>query len=73
LTENPDGLDYMLARYYSSSLGRFMEVEPGDDTRVENPQSWNKYSLKLGKKRANEVVDERRSQWENALKIMGSI
>jgi hypothetical protein len=32
----------MMARYYSSSLGRFMAVDPGDDTDAENPQSWNK-------------------------------
>jgi RHS repeat-associated protein len=38
------GLDYMMARYYSSSLGRFMAVDPGDDTHPEDPQSWNKYS-----------------------------
>src|SRR5437867_10718475 len=34
----------MLARYYSSSLGRFMAVDPGDDTHLEDPQSWNKYA-----------------------------
>jgi len=33
----------MLARYSSSSLGRFMAVDPGDDTELEDPQSWNKY------------------------------
>ena len=38
------GLDYMLARYYSSSLGRFMAVDPGNDSDPENPQSWNKYA-----------------------------
>jgi hypothetical protein len=34
----------MVARYYSSSLARFMAVDPGDDTDLENPQSWNKYA-----------------------------
>ncbi len=34
----------MLARYYSSSLGRFVAVDPGNDTYVEDPQSWNKYA-----------------------------
>jgi hypothetical protein len=34
----------MLARYYSSSLGRFMAVDPGDDTAPEDPQSWNMYA-----------------------------
>jgi hypothetical protein len=34
----------MMARYYSSSLGRFMAVDPGRDTKLEDPQSWNKYT-----------------------------
>ncbi|MGH7228398.1 MAG: RHS repeat-associated core domain-containing protein [Nitrospiraceae bacterium] len=34
----------MVARYYASSLARFMAVDPGDDTEPENPQSWNKYA-----------------------------
>jgi RHS repeat-associated protein len=38
------GLDYMLARYYSSSLARFMAVDPGDSVEEEDPQSWNRYS-----------------------------
>jgi RHS repeat-associated protein len=38
------GLDYMVARYYSSSLGRFMAVDPGEDSALEDPQSWNKYA-----------------------------
>jgi uncharacterized protein RhaS with RHS repeats len=33
----------MMARYYSSSLGRFMAVDPGNDTNLEDPQSWNRY------------------------------
>jgi len=37
------GLDYMFARYYSSGLARFMAVDPGDDTALGNPQTWNKY------------------------------
>jgi len=38
------GLDYMLARYYGSSLSRFLSTDPGDDTYLDAPQSWNKYS-----------------------------
>jgi hypothetical protein len=34
----------MLARYYSSSLGRFMAVDPGNDISPQDPQSWNKYA-----------------------------
>ncbi len=38
----------MLARYYSSSLGRFMAVDPGSKSiDPENPQSWNRYSYAL--------------------------
>ncbi len=42
--DSETGLDYMVARYYSSSLGRFMAADPGDDTELENPQTWNKYT-----------------------------
>jgi RHS repeat-associated protein len=38
------GLDYMLARYYGSSLGRFQSPDPGNDTDPEDPQSWNMYT-----------------------------
>jgi RHS repeat-associated protein len=41
--DQENGLDYMMARYYSSSLGRFMAVDPGDDTQIEDPQSWNRF------------------------------
>ena len=34
----------MMARYYSSSLGRFMEVDPGGTIEPYRPQSWNKYA-----------------------------
>jgi RHS repeat-associated protein len=37
------GLDYMLARYYGSSLARFLSTDPGDDTYLDAPQSLNKY------------------------------
>jgi RHS repeat-associated protein len=43
LFDYADGLDYMVARYYSSGLARFMAVDPGDDTALEDPQRWNKY------------------------------
>jgi RHS repeat-associated protein len=38
------GLDYMHARYFGTSLGRFMVVDPGNDVVLEDPQSWNKYT-----------------------------
>jgi RHS repeat-associated protein len=41
----PVPLDYMLARYYSSSLARFMAVDPSRVSVVPtNPQTWNRYS-----------------------------
>jgi RHS repeat-associated protein len=42
--DSETGLDYMMARYYSAPLGRFLAVDPGDDSALEDPQSWNKYS-----------------------------
>jgi len=40
--DGENGLDYMMARYYSASLDRFMAVDPVGGS-VENPQSWNRY------------------------------
>ena len=33
-----------MARYYSAGLSRFLSVDPGDDTDLDDPQSWNKYA-----------------------------
>ena len=42
------GLDYMLARYYSSSLSRFLSTDPAESSaRERNPQSWNRYTYVL--------------------------
>ncbi len=38
------GNDYFGARYYGSSMGRFMSPDDASDQRPENPQSWNLYS-----------------------------
>lgn len=39
------GLDYMLARYYGSSLSRFLSVDPSDRSVDRyRPQSWNRYA-----------------------------
>jgi RHS repeat-associated protein len=39
------GLDYFLARYYSSSQGRFTSVDPlMASGNAGSPQSWNRYS-----------------------------
>jgi len=36
-------LDYMHARYYASSAGRFLSVDPGRDSNTHQPQGWNMY------------------------------
>jgi RHS repeat-associated protein len=39
------GLDYFLARYYSSTQGRFTSVDPANaGAEPSNPQSWNGYA-----------------------------
>ncbi len=41
-----NGLDYMHARYYSTSLGRFLSVDPvlNIDRALRRTQNWNRYS-----------------------------
>jgi RHS repeat-associated protein len=47
--DSDTGLDYMLARYYSSSLGRFMAVDPVQRLAqsLGNPQRWNRFTYAL--------------------------
>jgi RHS repeat-associated protein len=42
----PYSLDYMHARYYNNSLGRFLSVDPMMDLKktMRNPQMWNRYA-----------------------------
>ena len=43
--DNETGLDYFLARYYSSTQGRFTSVDPSRRSIIgANPQTWNRYS-----------------------------
>jgi len=43
------GLDYFGARYFASMQGRFTSADPLlGSARIENPQSWNRYSYVLG-------------------------
>jgi RHS repeat-associated protein len=40
-----EALDYMLARYYSPNLGRFLSVDPTwSSAHRGKPQTWNRYS-----------------------------
>src|SRR5206468_15639 len=42
--DSESGMDYMMARYYGSSLGRFESPDPDKGIGLEDPQSWNKYT-----------------------------
>lgn len=43
------GLDYFLARYYSSTQGRFTSVDPENaGANPSDPQSWNGYAYTGG-------------------------
>jgi len=44
--ENTDTLDYMHARFYNPTLGRFLSVDPAMDLEeiMHEPQLWNRYS-----------------------------
>ena len=46
--DGESGLDYFGARYYGSSMGRFMSPDPLlNSGRPDNPQTWNRYSYVL--------------------------
>jgi RHS repeat-associated protein len=46
--DSESGLDNFGARYDSSSMGRFMSVDPGDaGAALDAPQTWNAYSYVL--------------------------
>jgi len=46
--DNETGLDYFLARYYSSTQGRFTGSDPLlSSATLYDPQSWNRYSYTL--------------------------
>jgi RHS repeat-associated protein len=46
--DTESGLDYFLARYYSSAQGRFTSVDPANESvRLDNPQTLNRYSYTL--------------------------
>ena len=42
--DTESGNDYFGARYYASTMGRFMSPDSGIDQHPEDPQSWNLYA-----------------------------
>ena len=59
--DNETGLDYFLARYYSSTQGRFTGVDPEQEgARNDDPQSWNGYAAsKLAHEVGHHVIATR--------------
>ncbi len=47
--DSESGNDYFGARYYASSMGRWLSPDPGQISRnhLANPQKWNKYNYTL--------------------------
>jgi RHS repeat-associated protein len=41
--DSESGNDYFEARYFASSMGRFLSPDDGSDQNAEDPQSWNLY------------------------------
>ncbi|MEN6630849.1 MAG: RHS repeat-associated core domain-containing protein, partial [Candidatus Polarisedimenticolia bacterium] len=62
------GLDYMLARYYPGSMGRFLSVDPGFDVQPESPQSWNLYGY-VGNNPVNAIDSDGRTE-KSALQLI---
>ncbi|MBL8194144.1 MAG: RHS repeat-associated core domain-containing protein, partial [Blastocatellia bacterium] len=77
--DDESGLDFAQARYFNSSLGRFMSIDPVfSSSRVENPMTYNRYSYCLNNpinfsdptglyEFADNVDDEQKKNFRNAL------
>ena len=54
--DSESGMDYFLARYYSSSMARFLSVDPGQaGAKPGLPQTWNGYTYVLKRATAPRV------------------
>ncbi len=42
--DSESGNDYFGARYYGSSMGRFLSPDSGSDQHPADPHSWNLYT-----------------------------
>ena len=60
------GNDYFGARYYASSMGRFMSPDPENyGANILNPQSWNMYSYAMNNPLINVDPDGRECVWDD--------
>ncbi len=78
--DDETGLDFMQARYYGSSMGRFTSPDPLlSSGELHDPQTWNRYAYALNNPLlytdplglfvyAKNVSDEQKKQFEAALK-----
>ena len=59
--DSESGNDYFGARYYASSVGRFMSPDPisRSSAHLDNPQRWNEYAYALNNPLINVDVDGR--------------
>jgi RHS repeat-associated protein len=44
LRDAESNLDYAMARYYASRMGRFISADPSDSAEEHDPQTWNLYT-----------------------------
>jgi RHS repeat-associated protein len=66
-TPNTDYLDYMHARYYKASWGRFVSVDPTwISADLGRPQSWNRYSYVLND--PVNLIDPDGEAWDDIFK-----
>jgi RHS repeat-associated protein len=64
------GLDYAMARYYDSTVGRFCSADPLGG-QVGDPQTWNRYAY--GRNDPINLTDPSGQGWLNWLELAGSL
>ena len=62
--DTESGNDYFGARYYASSMGRWMSPDDSlDGAIMELPQTWNKYSYEYNRPLYGTDPDSQRQRW----------
>jgi RHS repeat-associated protein len=60
--DSESGNDYFGARYYASSMGRFLSTDPSmESVLLRNPQTWNRYSYVINN--PADLVDPNGELW----------
>jgi len=64
--DTESGNDYFGARYYASTMGRFLSPDPENfGANIMNPQSWNMYSYAMNNPLINIDPDGRECVWDD--------